>query len=212
MIRPQTVFRGPHRGPNGLAADSDSLWICDIENSQAYKVRSDNGEVLLSFSTPAKAVSGIAVGGGAVWVSHNQAPAMVFKFDPLSGQCIHFLLLKKGDRGGIHGLEWDNGSLWVTRPGLNALHRIDPESAEVLQEIPFPGSRSHGIFIDGDRLACNDTTLNTIFLFDKRTGELVEKVGVEGIEAHGMTRSDDGRVWFSNDRPNEISTAPWPPR
>ncbi len=30
MIRPQTVFRGPHRRPNGLAADSDSLWICDM--------------------------------------------------------------------------------------------------------------------------------------------------------------------------------------
>ena len=81
-IRPSTVFKGPHKRPNGLVAEADSLWICDIDNSRVYKLRLDTGAVLTSFSTPAEKVSGIAVGGGAVWVSHNSMPAFVFKFDP----------------------------------------------------------------------------------------------------------------------------------
>ena len=211
-IRPITVFKGPHKRPNGLVAEADSLWICDIDNSRVYKLRLDTGAVLTSFSTPAEKVSGIAVGGGAVWVSHNSMPAFVFKFDPNTGQCTKFLTLVDGDAGGAHGLEWDDDSLWVSRPGLRALHRIDPDTAEIRQTISFPGLRLHGIFVDGDRVVCNDTGLSAVFVYDKRTGALLDQIGVEGIEPHGMTRSDDGRIWFSNDHPNEISAAPWPPR
>ena len=43
--------------------------------------------------------------------------------------------------------------------------------------------------------------LSAVFVYDKRTGALLDQIGVEGIEPHGMTRSDDGRIWFSNDHP-----------
>jgi sugar lactone lactonase YvrE len=209
-IRPIPLFLAPGERPNGLAADAEGLWICDLGDNRIYKVRSTDGSVITSFASPARKMSGIAVGGGAVWASHNQRPASVFKFDPGTGQCLEWVILTRPDEGGVHGLEWDNGSLWTSRPGVKALHRIDPSTGEVLQEIAFPGSRAHGLFLDGQHIACNDTSLSTIFLFDKSSGRPVDEVRVEGIELHGMTLSADRRLWITDDKPRNIAVAQWP--
>ncbi|MBI2942391.1 MAG: hypothetical protein HYY04_18335, partial [Chloroflexi bacterium] len=183
-----------------------------IDDGRVYKVRYEDGGLLTRFDTPARKVSGITVGGGAVWVSNNEAPHMLFELDPATGHCLAYLLLSPANSGGVHGLAWDDGSLWLARPGLRALHRIDPETATVLQEIPFPGSRAHGVFVDGDLVACDDTGLSAVFVFAKKTGELVERVPLEGIEPHGMTLGPDRRIWICNDRPNDIAVASWAAR
>jgi streptogramin lyase len=206
VLRPRIVFKGPHLRPNGLAAGPDGLWICDLDNNRVYAVRYDDGSVITSFPSPARKMSGIGRSPTAVWVSHNQFPSSLFEFDPATGQCLTFLALSNPE-GGAHGVEWDDGSLWVSRPGLRALHRIDPATAEVRQQIAFPGQRAHGIFVDGDRVACDDTGLRRLFIFDKRSGALVQEVAIEEIEPHGMTRTPDGRLWFTDDRQNAIAVA-----
>jgi virginiamycin B lyase len=203
------VFSAPHRRPNGLAADPDGLWVGDLDDNRVYKVRYDDGAVMASFDTPARKISGLASGGGAIWASHNSNPSMVFKFDPTSGHCLDMLFLSHPGQGGVHGLEWDDGSLWVSRPGLKQLQRIDPRTGEIRQEIALLGDRSHGLFMDGDRIACDDTGLSTLFVFHKDTGRLLEQIPIQGLEPHGMTLGPDGRIWFTDDRANAIAVAEW---
>jgi streptogramin lyase len=174
------TFAGPQ--PNGLAATPEGLWVCDQADDHVYLIEPDSGTVLHRFPSPGRNLSGMAAGGGAVYVAHNKRPALIFRHDPKSGFATGVLALPDCLSGGIHGIEWveadDKAALWVTRPGLFVLdlitdeppsppfraHQVGPrgeqlarvEGGELLRRIPFPAPRSHGIFFDFDRPGKNE--------------------------------------------------------
>jgi streptogramin lyase len=197
-------FRGPGPQANGLQAAPEGLWICDQVDNRVYLVDYADGATLTWFDTPARNMSGIAAGGGAVWAASNRRPSTIYRFNPANGHCLAALLLPRPDEGGVHGVEWADGSLWVTRPGFLSIQQIDPETGGLLHEIPFPAQRSHGLYWDDGTLVCVETNHHVVYRLDPRTGEVRDQWVIEGFEPHGMTRDREGRVWLCDASTNRI--------
>ena len=75
-------------------------------------------------------------------LSLSVRPAAVSRCDAGPGHCVQDSQLPGADRGGVHGIEIIDGALWVSRPGMLTLQKLDPETGSLLHEIPFPGRRS----------------------------------------------------------------------
>lgn len=174
--RVEVTSQAPGPQANGLSATPEGLWICDQADDQIYLVEYANtGKAIHHFPSPARNLSGMAVGGGSVFGAHNKRPALVLRHDPKSGLATEVIALPDCLSGGVHGIEWveaeGKSALWVTRPGLFVLdlvttepsdtlkvraHTVGPTGAqlnrvdggELLRRIPFPAPRSHGIFFD----------------------------------------------------------------
>ncbi|MCC6628867.1 MAG: hypothetical protein IT340_15865 [Chloroflexi bacterium] len=169
-------FAGPQA--NGLSATPEGLWVCDQCDDQVYLIEPGSGKVLSKFPSPGRNLSGMAVGGGFVYVAHNKRPALLFKHEPASGRAVGCIALPDCLSGGVHGIEWvetdGTPTLWVTRPGLFVLdlvtdepyevqrvraHAVGPtggqldriEGGQLLRRLPYPAPRSHGIYFDYDQ-------------------------------------------------------------
>lgn len=205
MVKARVVFKGPGPQANGLQADADGLWVCDQVDNRVYFVRYEDGSIVTRFDTPARNMSGMAGGGGAVWTASNVRPSTVYKFNPATGHCLAALILPRASEGGVHGIEWVDGSLWVTRPGLMTLQQIDAETGELKCEIPFPAKRSHGLYWDEGTIVCLSTNDHHAYRLDPANGDVLDRWEVEGIEPHGMTRDAEGRVWVCDASTNGIA-------
>jgi len=198
-------FKGPGPQANGLSATAEGIWVCDQKDNRIYLVNYD-GKVRTTFATPARNLSGIGFGAGAVWGASNQRPAYVYKFDPATGHCLQAIELDRPMEGGIHGLEVIDGALWVTRPGLLVLQKLNLETGAVEHEIPFPGRRSHGVYAQGGAIVCNDTNLCTVFHLDPQSGRVIKQWQVDGFEPHGLTIDSKGQIWICDALTNRIGT------
>lgn len=231
------IFKGPAIQVNGLEAVAEGLWISDQQNNQTYLV-DFHGKILTSFHSPARNASGTSFGAGSVWVASNVKPSMVFRHDPLTGQCLAGLHLPQGAEGGVHGIAWRpfelgvvaheappkapelfptahggalndgpgvSGTLWVTRPGTNVIDHIDAETGEPLGQIPFPVTRSHGLYWEDDTLVVVETNHNHVYRLDPRNGTVLDEWMITGTpEVHALTKSADGRVWIGDASTNDI--------
>lgn len=204
MATVKVMFRGPGPQANGLSATPEGIWVCDQKDDRIYLIRYEDGSVITSFATPGRNLSGVGYGAGAVWGASNQRPAYVYKFDPATGHCVQAIQLARSMEGGIHGLEVIDGALWVTRPGLLTLEKLDLETGEVLHQISFPGRRSHGVFARDGAIVCNDTNLRTVFHLDPSDGRVLEQWTVEGFEPHGLALDPQGRIWTCDATTNLI--------
>src|SRR5439155_589685 len=67
----EKLFKTESKNPNALEATPDGLWVCDQITEIVYKVDWNTGKTLLSFPTESHNTSGLAVGGGYVWIDAN---------------------------------------------------------------------------------------------------------------------------------------------
>src|SRR5229473_2698592 len=65
------LFKGPDEHPNALEATRDALWIGGQVTEKAYKVDWKTHNVLHQVQTESHNTSGMAVGGGFLWMSAN---------------------------------------------------------------------------------------------------------------------------------------------
>src|SRR5712692_7204119 len=117
------LFRSPDGHPNGLETATEGFWIGEQVTDSAHLVDWD-GKLLHSVRTESSNTSGIAFGAGAVWMAAN-GPAVgraprptdaetgeVVKADPDTGKTLARYPVPGG--GGVHGLEYAEGTLWLT--------------------------------------------------------------------------------------------------
>src|SRR5580765_4448435 len=97
MAKTTKLFKSPQGFPNGLAVTPEGLWIAEQKMSGAQaaeyhlpepKSLSEaawlvdwNGKLLKTVTTPSRNTSGMAVGGGYVWMVANAPPEGVFQVD-----------------------------------------------------------------------------------------------------------------------------------
>jgi len=115
------LFKAPPGFPNALAVTSEGVWIGEQKLSgaqaKAYNLPEPktltenawlldwNGKVLRTVTTPSRNTSGMAVGGGYVWMVANAPPQGVFQVDMNSRLVSHrqIPLGPPNDGGGSHG-------------------------------------------------------------------------------------------------------------
>lgn len=80
---------------------------------------------------------------------------------------------------GAHGIQVQNGKLWVAVPPGRMIYRINPTTWQVEHMFPTVGFRPHGIGIESENathLWESDTNMGAFFKRDMVTGEIVDVI------------------------------------
>src|SRR5258708_4262334 len=135
------LFKSPPGFPNGIAVAPEGLWIGEQKLSGAaadsYHMAQPksleehawlvdwNGKLLKTVTTPSRNTSGMAYGGGCVWMGANAPPEGVFQVDMNSKVVSHHQipLGPPNDGGGCHGLMWHEGKIWIVANRLKGILR-----------------------------------------------------------------------------------------
>jgi hypothetical protein len=246
MAKTAKLFKSPPGYPNGIAATPEGLWIAEQKmtgaQAVAYHVPEPktltedcwlvdwNGKVLKTVTTPSRNTSGLAVGGGFVWMCANAPPEGIFQVDMNSKLISHrqIPLGPANDGGGCHGAFWHDGKLWIASLRLRGILRVDPTSWTPEFFIPFyaaPGRpRYHGIAWDKDTIwliTGNDSHNYAegragLVRYEAATGKVLEtaEFAPGTCDPHGLAIHDGALIscdagihpgWPNNDSP----TAGW---
>jgi len=191
------LFRSPDGHPNGLETVAEGFWIGEQVTDRAHLV-DWNGKLLHSIETESSNTSGIAFGDGGVWMAAN-GPAVgrpprrtdskegdVVKADPKTGKTLARYPVPGG--GGVHGLEFAEGTLWVTSLKLQKLSQVDPKDFHVIHQIPVHLGRAHGLAWDPPGIWCMHSTDRVIQKLDARDGRILEQITLakDDPDPHGM--------------------------
>ena len=139
------LFKSPEGYPNAMAVAPQGWWIGEQKSNNACLVDWD-GRLLKTVKTEAKNTSGMALGGGYIWMAANAAPNGIFQTDMNSKTISHHQVPLGG--GGIHGLEYAEGKVWIAALRLRGILRVDPKTWEPEFLIPYAVPRAHGLAWD----------------------------------------------------------------
>src|SRR5262245_47285688 len=203
------MFKSTGMYPNALAGMTDApggLWIgqqkATSQNAERWSIPMDpdrdemawlvdwNGKLLKTVKTHSRNTSGMAYGGGYIWMGANAAPFGIFQVDLSSNQLTHrqIPLSIDGNGGGCHGVKWHEGKLWIAALRLGGILRVDPKTwvPEVLIRVSSEEKpRLHDMTFDGDGNIWVVTGNNSnsyaegkagLNKYDGKTGELLMTV------------------------------------
>ena len=136
----ERLFKAPDIHPNALEAAPDGLWIGDQVSEKVFKVDWKSGKVLQELQTESHNTSGLAIGGGFMWLGANGGVSgrrpprpqdkpygEVVQADLKTGKTIKIHPLIWG--GGVHGITYvpQSQTLWVTALSIQAVAEMDPK-------------------------------------------------------------------------------------
>jgi len=125
--------------PYALAADGTTLWVTSFDDSVVMRIDTKTSKVETTIDLPSP--TGIAFGGGWVWVVEHRADKLA-RIDPTTGHVVEEIPL--GDRGGdetcgmcVENVVYAFGSAWTADNLGRSISRIDGRSFGVTT-IPTP--------------------------------------------------------------------------
>jgi len=224
VARVEKLFQAPDVHPNALETADDGLWIGDQVSERVFRVDWKTGKLLHQVQTEAHNTSGLAVGGGYLWIScnggvSNRRPARptdkpigeVLQADPKTGKTVKLWTLPWGN--GIHGITYMQHShtLWATALSINALAEIDPKDFRILHLIPIHGNRAHGLDWDNGAIWCLFAADRLVHKLDPKTGKVLEvvKIADRDPDPHGMC-IHDGHMYYCDAGLTETSPSSAP--
>ena len=205
----EKLFKAPDAHPNALEAAADGLWIADQVSEKAFRVDWKTGKALHEVQTESHNTSGIAVGGGYLWLGANggtdrrpprptdKSYGEVLQADLKTGKTTKAYKPPWG--GGMHGVTYvpQSQTLWVTALSLNALSELDPKNFQILRQIPLRYGRAHGLDWDGEALWCMFAGERLVHKLNPDTGRVLEVVNIseQDPDPHGMC-IHDGYMYY----------------
>lgn len=203
----EILYQSPDGNPNGLEATEEGLWIGEQITDRAYLLDWETGRPLAKHETQSSNTSGIAAGGGFVFMAAN-GPAhlrprrphdivkggRIVKLDAETGE--HVANYQTPNGGGVHGLLWAKDALWITQFGPNKIVKADA-ALNLFQDFDVPLNRAHGLGWDGEHIWCMFSNDYRALRFDIRTGRVIEAVQLDRSDPdpHGMTWWD-GALYY----------------
>jgi streptogramin lyase len=196
----EILWKSPDGHPNALEACEEGLWVGEQVTDNAYLLDWDTGKVQRKIATQSSNTSGIAYGGGFLWVAANgkslwrdpkptdATTGVVIKVDPQTGKTVERYPVPGG--GGVHGLLWAENSLWITTLSLKSLTQVDADF-KTLRSVPVPLDRAHGLAWDQGSIWCVFTSDYQILRLDAKNGRILEAVHLKkgsDPDPHGMDR------------------------
>lgn len=183
-------------GVHGVTYDGRQVWFAVGDRLNAFDPAS--GEIRRSIAVPAHA--GTAFDGRHLF---QIAEGRIQKIDPETGRVLATI---PTPGGGVSGLAWAEGTLWIGQYQARKIHQLDPETGTVLRTIEtnrfvtgvtwVDGELWHGTFED------DESELRRV---DPRSGAVLESLEmppgahVSGLESDGSDRffcggGDSGKV------------------
>ena len=205
----ERLFQSPDGHPNGLEATEDGLWVGEQITDRAYLLDWETGRPLAKHETQSSNTSGIAAGGGFVFMGAN-GPAFlrprrphdvtkggrIVKLNAATGE--HVSNYQTPDGGGVHGLLWAKDALWITQ--FQPLKVVQADAnLNTFHDFDLPLNRPHGLGWDGENIWCMFSNDYRILKFDIRTGRVLDAVQLDRTDPdpHGMTWWN-GALYYSD--------------
>lgn len=126
--------------PSSLADDGDSLWVANFDDKTVQRV-----DTSAKRADPARGVAnptGIAVGGGSVWVTNGFAGQLI-QIDPAQPNSGTPITLAPG----IAGVAYGEDVVWIASPNDGTLIRLDPLTRETRTILLPAGSRPQDVAV-----------------------------------------------------------------
>lgn len=184
--RIEKLWKSPDGNPNGLEATPEGLWVGEQVTDRAYLLDWKNGKVLQKVETESSNTSGIAYGGGYLWMAANGKATFrkpkptdaksgeIVKVDPKTGHTV--ARYPNPDGGGLHGLAYKDGMLWMTCFKWQVLAMVDASTFEVKHKIPVSLGRAHGLAIEGNGIWCDFSNDFVLQKFDMKDGHVLDEI------------------------------------
>jgi hypothetical protein len=192
------VFKGPCEHPNALEATKDALWIGDQVSEIAYKVDWNTHKVLHQVQTESHNTSGMAVGGGYLWMSANGSVSNRRPPRPTDSPKDEIVQCDLETGKTIRRWGEQTNTLWVTAVGLRCIAELDPkDNFRIKHMIPVQYNRVHGLDWDNGALWIMFSSDYVIHKIDAETGKVLEVVTLskEDPDPHGMCMHD-GHLYY----------------
>ena len=138
--RVEPLWKSPGGHPNALEASPEGLWVGEQVSDRAHLLDWKTGKVLRSVETESSNTSGIAYGGGYIWMAANgpasrrpprptdtQDGEVTADFKPLHSIPITL------DRA--HGIAADGDSIWCMFSNDYLIQRLDARDGRVIEAI-----------------------------------------------------------------------------
>lgn len=195
----EVLYQSPDGHPNGLEATTEGLWVGEQVTDRAYLLEWETGRPLAKYETQSSNTSGIAAGGGFVFMGAN-GPAhrrprrphdiakggRIVKLDAKTGQ--HISNYRTPTGGGLHGMLWAKHALWITQ--FNPLKVVKADAdLNTFADFDLPLGRPHGLGWDGEHIWCMFSNDYLALQFDIRSGRVLQGVELDRSDPdpHGMT-------------------------
>ena len=193
------LFKSPEGHPNALEATPEGLWVGEQVSDTAYLLDWKTGEVLKKIPTESSNTSGLAYGGGYLWMGANGAPlgrfprpgeptyGRIVKVDVETGRTVG--VYRMPDEGGVHGVLWAQDALWMTCFKWNCVAKVDPDTFQVLHKIPLHLSRPHGLAWDPPGIWVGYSNDYLFMKQDAADGRVLDIIGLKkgaDPDPHGM--------------------------
>jgi streptogramin lyase len=207
----ERLFKAPDIHPNALEAAPDGLWIGDQVSERVFKVDWQTGKVLHELQTESHNTSGIAVGGGYLWLNANGGVSgrrpprptdkpfgEIIQADLRTGKTIRVF---DPPWGGVHGNVYveQTQTLWTVALNISALAELDPkDNFRILRIIPVKGDRPHGLDWDNGAIWCLFAGDRLVQKLDANSGKVLEVVTLSKTadpDPHGMC-IHDGYMYY----------------
>ena len=199
----ELLYKSPDRYPNALEASKEGLWVGDQVSERINLLDWETGKVLQDFVGEAHNTSGLAVGGGHIWIGCNGAGTAAnlreFKrpFDRSYGEIVKLDMKGKQVKGyrtpwgGVHGTYYNQQTdkLWAVAPGLGFLAEMDPkDDLRIVRMLQIRQNVPHGLdFYDGSFWVI-DGADRLVQRIDPENGRVLEiwPFGPDDPDPHGM--------------------------
>jgi streptogramin lyase len=187
------------------------MWIGDQVSERVFKVDWQTGKVLHEVQTESHNTSGLAVGGGYLWLNANGGVSgrrpprpmdkpfgEIIQADMKTGKTVK---VYDPPWGGMHGNVYieQTQTLWTVALNINALVETDPkDKLRILRMIPVKGDRPHGLDWDNGAIWCLFAGDRLIQKLDPDSGKVLEVVKLSPTsdpDPHGMC-IHDGYMYY----------------
>ena len=210
----EKLYKSPDRYPNALETAPDGLWVGDQVSERINKLDWKTGKVLEDFIGEAHNTSGLAVGGGNIWVGCNGSGTAASlrefnrKYDRNYGEIVQLDMKGKQIKGyrtpwgSVHGTAWDNTTnhLWAVAPGPRLAIEMDPkDDLRILRMVQISDGTAHGIELYDNAIWIIYGAARTVQKHDMQSGRVLETwaFGPDDPDPHGMC-IHDGHVYFTD--------------
>jgi glutamine cyclotransferase len=181
ILREYGPFPGVDR-VNGVTFDGQHVWFAAGDTLHAFDPAS---------GTPLRSIDVAAHAGTAFDGKHlfQIAEDRIQKIDPDTGRVLSTI---PAPGGGVSGLAWAEGPLWVGQPRGRKIVQVDPETGAILRTIESNRIVTGVTWIDGELWHGTwEGDESEVRRIDPVTGEVQERldmppgIGVSGLESDG---------------------------
>lgn len=211
----ELLYKSPDRYPNALETSPEGLWVGDQVSERINLLDWKTGKVLDDFVGEAHNTSGLAVGGGFIWIGCNGAGTAAnlreFKrpFDRNYGEIVKLDMKGKQVKAyrnawgsGIHGTYYNRQTdkLWSVAPGPGLLVEMDPkDEMRITRMVQIRMNVPHGLDFHEGSFYVIDGADRLVARLDAESGRLMESwvFGPNDPDPHGMCIHDN-HVYFTD--------------